>query len=305
MDEIDFAEVVGRPVRAVDEWVPARGGQGSDVWRVQTDQGPVIVRRPREVPPGRGPFMITLHRLFGITPWDVASVAAVHAAMAPLAPVPAVLRCRPPFLVVQHLPGTPPRRFAGLGGLLGDRLGRIHARSFPEWGHPAGPPRHPLATFHARLAGVVPPSALRGLPPPPEATYSMGDIDAPTSGLPCGSMLLTCNLDAFTFLTCSTWSSMLRFLWMTPTPPSRAISRASLDSVTVSIGDETKGSSRVMFLVRCVASEISRGSTSLLPGTRMKSRKVNTLEAFFSFETKLRGGKVCCPCQNKHSKVLL
>ena len=197
MDEIDFAEVVGRPVRAVDEWVPARGGQGSDVWRVQTDQGPVIVRRPREVPPGRGPFMITLHRLFGITPWDVASVAAVHAAMAPLAPVPAVLRCRPPFLVVQHLPGTPPRKFTGLGGLLGDRLGRIHARSFAEWGHPAGPPRHLLATFHPRLAGVVPHAALRDLPPPPEATCCMADIDAGQFLLEGGRLIGPIDLEAY------------------------------------------------------------------------------------------------------------
>ena len=114
-------------------------------------------------------------------------------------------------------------------------------------------------------------------------------MEAPTSGLPCGSMLLTCSFEAFTFLTCSTWSSTLRFLCMTPAPPSLAISRASRHSVTVSMGDETKGSSSVIFLVRLDAREMSRGSTSLRPGSRMKSRKVKTLEAFFSFETKLNG----------------
>jgi hypothetical protein len=55
------------------------------------------------------------------------------------------------------------------------------------------------------------------------------------------------------------------------------------------MGDETKGSSRVIFLVRLEDRAMSRGSTSLRPGSRMKSRKVKTLEAFFSFETKLRG----------------
>src|SRR5579871_5665533 len=82
---------------------------------------------------------------------------------------------------------------------------------------------------------------------------------------------------------------MLRFRCTTPAPPSRAISSAILHSVTVSMGEETNGRDRRIFLVRLVDSEISRGSTSLRPGSRMKSLNVNTSEAFFSFETKLNG----------------
>jgi len=112
---------------------------------------------------------------------------------------------------------------------------------------------------------------------------------APTRGSPCASTLFTGTFEVFTFLTCSTWSSMLRLRWMTPAPPSLAISSAIRHSVTVSIGDDTNGSSMLMLLVSLVVSLISFGSTSLLPGSRMKSRKVKTFDAFFSFDTKLRG----------------
>jgi aminoglycoside phosphotransferase (APT) family kinase protein len=193
-----FAAVVGRPVRAARPLEPPFAGHGSDVWRVETDAGPVVVRRSREAPPGRNAFVQGLHRLFGIAPWQADEVAAVHELLAPLAPVPQLLACRPPYLAVSHLAGTAPRTFTGLGGQLGDLLGRIHARRFHDWGQPAGARRWPLACFHLRLAEMMaelghtvwaghaplqrllPPvlAELRALPPPREACLVMADIDA-------------------------------------------------------------------------------------------------------------------------------
>jgi hypothetical protein len=56
--------------------------------------------------------------------------------------------------------------------------------------------------------------------------------------------------------------------------------------VTVSMGDETRGSLSSILFVNIDERTISRGSTSLLPGRRMKSRKVYTSRADFSFATK-------------------
>ena len=78
---------------------------------------------------------------------------------------------------------------------------------------------------------------------------------------------------------------MLRCI--TPAPPRRAISKARLHSVTVSIGDETSGILSLIRLVSIDDRSIPLGSTSLLPGRRMKSLKVNTFCAELSFERKL------------------
>lgn len=196
MEPIDFAALIGHRVRAVSVIEPSFAGHGSDIWRVEAAGGPVIVRRSRERPPGRNAFFATLHRLFGITPWDAASVAATYAALAPFAP--RVLRCRPPFLVMEHLPGRAPASFAGLGGALGDRLGRIHSRRYARWGHPVGRARLALREFHPRLATAMADAAarhwprhallqrvlpgvlagLRRVPPPEEACLCMADLDA-------------------------------------------------------------------------------------------------------------------------------
>ena|SRR5712692_5940782 len=77
------------------------------------------------------------------------------------------------------------------------------------------------------------------------------------------------------------------FRCITPAPPRRAISKARLHSVTVSIGEETNGTLRLIRFVRFVVRSISLGSTSLLPGRRMKSLNVKTLWAELSFERKL------------------
>ena len=67
---------------------------------------------------------------------------------------------------------------------------------------------------------------------------------------------------------------MLMFRCITPTAPILASSAAIRHSVTVSIGDETRGRLSLIFLVRLEERSMSFGSTSLRPGRRMKSRKV-------------------------------
>ena len=47
------------------------------------------------------------------------------------------------------------------------------------------------------------------------------------------------------------------------------------DSVTVSMGLETSGDLRVIFLVRGLISSTSRGRKSMYPGSRIKSLYVN------------------------------
>ena len=59
------------------------------------------------------------------------------------------------------------------------------------------------------------------------------------------------------------------------------------------------GLSTLTFLLTLEDRSMSLGSTSLLPGSRMKSRKVNTFLAEFSFERNPFGkGR---PCRNRNS----
>jgi hypothetical protein len=63
--------------------------------------------------------------------------------------------------------------------------------------------------------------------------------------------LMTTPVSAFlTFWTSSACSAMGRFLWMTPTPPSRAMQIAVAASVTVSIADDTIGIASLIAGVR-------------------------------------------------------
>ena len=58
-------------------------------------------------------------------------------------------------------------------------------------------------------------------------------------------------------------------------PPKRASAIARALSVTVSIGDETKGIESLIFFVRCVSRRISCLLKSLYPGRRRRSSNVN------------------------------
>ena len=66
-----------------------------------------------------------------------------------------------------------------------------------------------------------------------------------------------------TFSTSSAWRSMDMFLWMMPTPPSWASAMAISLSVTVSIGELSRGMFRRMRWVSRVETSQSAGTTSL------------------------------------------
>ena len=162
---------------------------------------------------------------------------------------------------------------------------------------PAG--RSSCGSERRRRRGSRPPC-----PAPRTASRPSARSTRPTSGLPWASTLLTCTLEAFTFLTCSTWSSTLRFLWMTPAPPSLAISSAIRHSVTVSIGDETKGSSRVIFLVRLVERCDVPGLDLAPVREQDEVTEGEDVRGVLQFRDKTKWQGRCCPCQSKHSKVL-
>jgi hypothetical protein len=68
--------------------------------------------------------------------------------------------------------------------------------------------------------------------------------------------------ERFTLRTMAAWASMERFLWMTPSPPSRAMAMAISASVTVSMAAERMGMLRKRRLVSRVLTETSLGRTS-------------------------------------------
>ena len=65
------------------------------------------------------------------------------------------------------------------------------------------------------------------------------------------------------FTRSTSWAcrSIDMFLWMTPTPPSRATAMAMLASVTVSMAAETRGTWSVMRFVSRVEMSVSFGCT--------------------------------------------
>ena len=79
-------------------------------------------------------------------------------------------------------------------------------------------------------------------------------------------------------LTTSTWcawSSMDRLRWMMPSPPCRAIATAIRDSVTVSIGEETRGTWTVIRFDTRDDVVTWEGMTSLSAGCSSTSSKVS------------------------------
>jgi hypothetical protein len=69
---------------------------------------------------------------------------------------------------------------------------------------------------------------------------------------------------------------------MIPIPPAFAIAIAIVDSVTVSIADETTGTAKVIFRVRRVDVSTSEGTTSDASGRRRTSSYVRPRSATFS-----------------------
>jgi len=74
--------------------------------------------------------------------------------------------------------------------------------------------------------------------------------------------LMTPLAERLTLETSRAWASIGRLRWMKPMPPSCASAMARADSVTVSIGAETRGMRREMVGVRRVEVSASAGMTS-------------------------------------------
>ena len=88
--------------------------------------------------------------------------------------------------------------------------------------------------------------------------------------------------ERFTRSTSCTWRSTGMFLWITPTPPSRATAIAISASVTVSIAADTKGTESSIRFVSRVVTSVSLGCTRECPGTRRTSSKVRASLMIFS-----------------------
>ena len=91
-----------------------------------------------------------------------------------------------------------------------------------------------------------------------------------------GSTIIPASL-RFTRSTSSACVSMVRFLWMTPTPPAWAMAMASRDSVTVSMAAEMTGcSSRCLGTEGC-AGPRRWGGPRTIPGMIRTSSKVRAI----------------------------
>jgi len=73
----------------------------------------------------------------------------------------------------------------------------------------------------------------------------------------------------FTLRTSAHCSSIVLLQWMIPSPPYSAMWIAICDSVTVSIGEETKGRCSLTFLVTYVSRVTSWASKVMWPGRMM------------------------------------
>ncbi len=161
---MDLQPLFDEPILAQEYLDPGYSGHASDVWRVRTASGVVVVRAYRWGGPG-GPFWGGLHQLFGIDPSQVWDLDPLNARLTSLSPVPAprvlrkgVLEGRQ-FVIVEHMPGGPLDDFKtqpdGLLEELGYTLARLHSHSSPYYGHPAGHVRHPVSSWGTRLAETM------------------------------------------------------------------------------------------------------------------------------------------------------
>ncbi len=83
--------------------------------------------------------------------------------------------------------------------------------------------------------------------------------------------------DRFTRSTSDAWSSIERFLWITPMAPCCAMAMAISLSVTVSMAAESSGTLSVMCFVSRVLTSTCAGSTVEWRGTRRMSSKVRAV----------------------------
>jgi len=150
------------PIRSQTYLYPGYDDHASDVWRVQTDEEDVIVRRSRITDYPANPFHTGIWNLFGVDPRRVADLQPLNAQLAAISPIPIpqVLRTGTidgvDYAVLECMPGERLRSFTGDARMegLGEALARIHSLRMDACGNPAGTFRYPLAEFPKRLAGT-------------------------------------------------------------------------------------------------------------------------------------------------------
>jgi len=149
------------PILAVTTLDPGYAEHGSDVWRVQTANQDVIVRRSRLTGEPDHEFWWGCKFLFGIDPRrmvhfakNVQMLNAVADIPAPNVIFSAVLDERE-YLVVDKMRGERPQQFIGHGPELLEQLGswlaNVHAYRLNYFGNVAGTQRASLQNFNPRL----------------------------------------------------------------------------------------------------------------------------------------------------------
>ncbi|WP_104990706.1 hypothetical protein [Deinococcus sp. NW-56] len=191
---------------AVTELNAGDSSRASHVWRVDTEGGPVILRRSWWTSPDVSAFMLGLSRLFGVDPRDLHATADAYRFWGAVGawPVPEVLGVTDflgsPALRVAFVPGEAPRDLREADAAeLGRRVARVHARTADGFGPVTGQPSHPLADFYPQALAVVRelaaqfgPEAWAGHWPDVEAAF--GVAPSPTQAVP---MLLDWNGSQF------------------------------------------------------------------------------------------------------------
>lgn len=88
-----------------------------------------------------------------------------------------------------------------------------------------------------------------------------------------------------TLCTIAACSSGVQLWWMMPMPPSSAMWIAISASVTVSIGDDTRGSFRLIFFVSLLSSDTAEDGKSMRPGSSRKSLYVSPPRCLLSISS--------------------
>ncbi|WP_345461319.1 hypothetical protein [Deinococcus carri] len=136
--------------------------RASHVWRVETAEGPVILRRSWWTSPEVSAFMLGLARLFGVDPRDLHATAGAYRFWQRLGvwAVPDVLGITDfrggPALQVEFVSGEAPRDLQEADAAeLGRRVAAIHAHAAAGFGPVSSQNARPLTDFYPQALKVV------------------------------------------------------------------------------------------------------------------------------------------------------
>ncbi|WP_235183227.1 hypothetical protein [Deinococcus phoenicis] len=147
---------------AVTELNAGDASRASHVWRVESAQGPVVLRRSWWTSPDVSAFMLGLSRLFGVDPRDLPATAAAYGFWRGLGvwSVPEVLGTvdfrDAPALRVAFVPGEARHELQQADAAeLGRRVAAVHAHAVDGFGPVTGNPLRPLTDFYPHALKVV------------------------------------------------------------------------------------------------------------------------------------------------------